>query len=322
VIVGDSERGELVAKLLESQLSWGHRIVGRVTLHQEELGRDAVLGGLDELPRVLLEQPVDDVVFAVRSRDSLDLKHYLNLCKQMGIPVKILPSLWNPGELIPISAERYQGVPFLVIKRGRFNATGLLYKRILDLMGGVMGGLLFLLIYPFVAVAIKRDSSGPVLFKQQRVGQNGRIFTLYKFRSMYIDAEERKQELLQQNEMQGAMFKLREDPRITKVGQWLRKSSLDEFPQFLNVLKGEMSLVGTRPPTPDEVAHYETFHRRRISAKPGITGLWQVSGRNRIKDFDRVVELDCQYLDNWRFLDDLQILVKTIWVVLKRKGAL
>ena len=161
----------------------------------------------------------------------------------------------------------------------------------------------------------------PALFKQKRIGKNGRVFMLLKFRSMYQDAEERKSELMAQNEMEGLMFKMENDPRVTPVGRFLRKTSLDEFPQFLNVLKGEMSLVGTRPPTPDEVADYDFSHRRKISAKPGITGLWQVSGRNKVKDFEKVVELDCIYLDRWRFIDDIKILLRTIYVVILRKGA-
>ena len=139
---------------------------------------------------------------------------------------------------------------------------------------------------------------------------------------MYDNAEDLKKELIQKNEMNGNMFKMQHDPRITRVGRFLRMTSLDEFPQFLNVLKGEMSLVGTRPPTTEEVKTYMPDHLKRLSAKPGITGLWQVSGRNQIKDFDRVVELDCRYLDNWRFADDLKIIFKTFYVVLKRKGAI
>ena len=139
---------------------------------------------------------------------------------------------------------------------------------------------------------------------------------------MYQDAEQKRQELMAQNEMNGAMFKMTHDPRITRVGKWLRKTSLDEFPQFLNVLLGEMSLVGTRPPLIEEVEAYQPQHLKRISAKPGITGLWQVSGRNKITDFDEVVELDCKYLDQWRFVDDIKILFKTVLVVLQRKGAI
>ena len=151
---------------------------------------------------------------------------------------------------------------------------------------------------------------------------NGRIFKLYKFRSMYIDAEERKKELASQNEMSGdLMFKLKNDPRVTKIGKFLRKASIDEFPQFLNVLKGDMSLVGTRPPTVDEVRHYKSYHRRRISIKPGITGMWQVSGRNAITNFDEVVTLDTKYIDQWSVWLDLKIIIKTVFVVLAKRGA-
>jgi lipopolysaccharide/colanic/teichoic acid biosynthesis glycosyltransferase len=160
-----------------------------------------------------------------------------------------------------------------------------------------------------------------VLFGQKRVRENGRTFTCWKFRSMFVDAEARKKELFDKNEVTGAMFKLKDDPRITRVGKFLRKTSLDEFPQFWNVLLGEMSLVGTRPPTPDEVARYENWHRRRICIKPGVTGLWQVSGRNQIKDFDEVVRLDLKYIDNWSLLFDMVILLKTIKVVFLREGS-
>ena len=184
-----------------------------------------------------------------------------------------------------------------------------------------MGTLFFFILYPVIGLAIKLDSSGPILFKQARVGQNNRLFTLYKFRSMVVDAEKRQSALLGNSEMTGPMFKMEDDPRMTKVGRFLRKTSLDEIPQLITILRGEMSLVGTRPPTPNEVKQYENWHRRRISAKPGLTGLWQISGRSKISDFVEVVKLDLQYIDNWRFLHDLVILWKTIWVVLARKGA-
>jgi lipopolysaccharide/colanic/teichoic acid biosynthesis glycosyltransferase len=192
---------------------------------------------------------------------------------------------------------------------------------VLDLLGGLVGFILLLVICPVAGLMIKMDSPGPVFFKQIRIGRNGRQFFLYKFRTMYVDAEARKDELLKYNEMKGPMFKVENDPRITKVGRFLRKTSLDEFPQFINVLKGEMSLVGTRPPTPHEVKQYEDWHRRRISSTPGITGLWQVSGRNKISDFIEVVKLDLEYIDTWRFTRDLWILWRTVWVVLARKGA-
>lgn len=321
LIVSDRERGKLVADFLLKQLSWGHEIIGNVTYKKEELCVPGTIGYLDDLQAVLHTHAVDEVIFALGSDRSIELNRHLKVCRSMGISTRILPALWNPGDK-GMYAENYQGIPFLSFHENNFNATGLFYKRILDIVGGIIGTLIFVGIYPLIALAIKRDSPGPVLFKQNRVGQNGRIFKLYKFRSMHCDAESVKAELLKQNEMKGAMFKITDDPRITPVGKWLRKTSIDEIPQFLNVLKGEMSLVGTRPPTPDEVKQYKNWHYRRISAKPGITGLWQISGRNKIKDFDEIVELDCTYLSNWRFLDDVKILFKTVLVVIQRKGAI
>ncbi len=178
-----------------------------------------------------------------------------------------------------------------------------------------------LLFFPFVAAAIKLDSKGPVLFSQIRIGRNGRRFKIYKFRSMYIDAEERKKELEEKNEMQGLMFKMENDPRITKVGAFLRKTSIDELPQFYNVFKGDMSLVGTRPPTADEFEKYNQYYRRRISMTPGLTGMWQVNGRSDIEDFDDVVKYDLMYIDNWSLRLDIKILFQTVGVVLFGKGA-
>lgn len=321
LLVGDRERGQIVAEALGRQLSWGHKLLGRLVVEEKDAGSSEVLGTLEDLPRILRRFPVDEVVFAVRGQKSINLPHYVDLCRRMGVDVRILPAFWSP-EGARLHAEMVQEIPFLVLRTTPFNATGLLYKRLLDIAGGLVGTALFLLMYPFVALAIKLDSPGPVLFKQKRVGQHGRVFTLYKFRTMYVDAEERKKELMQKNIMKGPMFKLEDDPRITRVGRFLRRTSLDEFPQFWNVLKGEMSLVGTRPPTPEEVEKYDLWHWRRIAIKPGITGLWQISGRNKITDFDKVVELDCKYIENWRFLDDIKIILKTIVVVLSRKGAL
>lgn len=320
IVIGDTQRCKIVMDTLQYQLSYGHKIIGLVTIHREDTCSPDTLGCLDDLQGVLQQHNIDEVVFALKGDRGIDLYKHLDMCRKMGIPARILPALWEAGNQL-LSMEICQGVPFITIRDSNINATGLLYKRILDIVGGLVGTILFFIIYPFVAVAIKLDSPGSVLFKQQRVGRHSRVFNLFKFRSMYQDAEGRKQELMEMNVMNGALFKLEDDPRITRVGKFLRKTSLDEFPQFLNVLKGEMSLVGTRPPTLDEVEKYHPEHLKRISAKPGITGLWQVSGRNQITDFNQVVELDIMYLDHWRFLDDLKILAKTIFVVLQRKGA-
>jgi exopolysaccharide biosynthesis polyprenyl glycosylphosphotransferase len=321
LIVGSVERVKLVKDMLEKQLSWGHKVIGRLSTRSDACAGDDCLGSVERLPEILRHVEVDEVVFALNGDKTIALSEHLYVCRRMGILVRILPSLWQADDP-SISVEKCQTVPFITIKSANFNATGLLYKRIMDVAGGLLGSLLFCLMYPFVAIAIKWESKGPVIFKQKRVGQHGRIFDVYKFRSMYENAEVLKKELIQNNEMNGNMFKLKNDPRITRVGNFLRLTSLDEFPQFLNVLKGEMSLVGTRPPTTDEVREYLPDHLKRLSARPGITGLWQVSGRNHIKDFEKVVELDCNYLENWRFSEDLKIILKTIYVVLKRKGAI
>lgn len=210
------------------------------------------------------------------------------------------------------------GRPALILDRPRKRMIAAIMKRALDIVGSIVGlafcGILFLILGPM----IKLDSPGPVIFAQTRIGKNGRKFRMYKFRSMYQDAEQRKQELLAKNEMNGLMFKMENDPRVTKVGRFIRKTSLDEFPQFWNVFKGDMSLVGTRPPTVGEFNQYNSYHKRRLSMKPGMTGLWQVSGRSDIKDFDEVVRLDCQYIDNWTVWGDIKIIVKTVMLAFKK----
>ena len=208
-------------------------------------------------------------------------------------------------------------------------------KRALDILGGIVGCICTALIYIVIAPMIKKESPGPVFFSQTRVGKNGRKFKIYKFRSMYLDAEERKKELMEQNRVKdGFMFKLDFDPRIIGskklpdgtikkgIGNIIRDYSLDEFPQFYNVLKGDMSLVGTRPPTVDEWDKYELHHRARLATKPGITGMWQVSGRSNITDFEEVVKLDTKDLTEWSFALDLKILVKTVVSVVKRDGSM
>jgi len=202
-----------------------------------------------------------------------------------------------------------------------FDYRRMLVKRCIDIAGALVGMVVTILLTPFIALAIFVNSPGPVFFAQTRIGKNGRRFKMYKFRSMYMDAEERKKDLMKQNEMQGLMFKMEDDPRITKVGKFIRKTSLDELPQFYNVLKGDMSLVGTRPPTEDEFEQYNLHYRRRLSITPGLTGMWQVSGRSDITDFDEVVKLDLQYIDNWSLALDFKILLQTVGVVLFGRGS-
>ena len=195
----------------------------------------------------------------------------------------------------------------------------LLLKRAMDITGGFTGCMITAVLYILFAPFIRLQSKASVIFTQERIGRNGRVFKMYKFRSMYADAEERKKELMDKNEMNGLMFKMDNDPRVTPIGRFLRKTSLDEFPQFYNILKGDMSLVGTRPPTLDEFKDYTYYHKKRLSFRPGLTGMWQVSGRNDITDFEEIVKLDIEYIDDWSLLLDLKILFKTFIMAFKGK---
>lgn len=323
LLVGTADRVSAVADALDKQRSWGHQVAGYLNGQSNEDSTTThvpVLGTVEDFDVVVHDRQIDEVVFALPRNSSLDLEKYLAKCKKIGVAVRIVPAMFEPSDP-SLRVETIQGIPTLTDYAAFRSASGLLYKKIIDLLAGFIGFVVFLLFYPILGLAIKLDSRGPILFRQQRVGMHGRKFSLYKFRSMISEAESKKGELLERSEMDGPMFKMERDPRITRVGRLLRKWSLDELPQFINVLKGEMSLVGTRPPTPDEVNQYDDSHWRRISIKPGITGLWQVSGRSKISDFAEVVKLDLQYIDGWRFWKDIAILWKTIWVVLARKGA-
>lgn len=213
------------------------------------------------------------------------------------------------------------GYHVLTFSSRLFNKSKIQLKRTMDILGGFIGCIITVFLTLFIAPAIRMESPGPIFFSQVRIGKNGRRFKIYKFRSMFIDAEKRQAELMNYNEMKGYMFKMKDDPRVTKVGKFLRNSSLDEFPQFFNILKGDMSLVGTRPPTEVEFLQYERRHKRRLALKSGLTGLWQVSGRSEITNFEEVVKLDLEYIDNWSFKLDLKILLKTVVIVLFGRGS-
>jgi exopolysaccharide biosynthesis polyprenyl glycosylphosphotransferase len=325
LIAGSSERAGMVHDALKEQKSWGHRVVGFLRDYPDapvKIEGLPELGPISSLKDVLVEHQVDEVVFALSSEcERGGLKDHILLCEVMGINYRILPNMFDPEDARRIRVEEIQGVPTLTKDTVGISPSGLLYKKLLDIGVGLVGMAVLALIFPPIALAIKLDSPGPVLFRQVRVGRHGRLFHVYKFRTMVQDAEANKEQLMDGNEMNGLMFKIKDDPRVTRVGRFLRRTSLDEMPQFINVIRGEMSVVGTRPPTIDEVSRYESRHRRRISMRPGITGLWQVSGRNKITDFEEVVRLDLQYIDTWRFTNDLKIIFRTVAVVLQRKGA-
>ncbi|MGI6677918.1 MAG: sugar transferase [Dehalobacterium sp.] len=298
------------------------QIVKQISLDQEpdnyRLDDDRLM---HELNQILKEKEVNEVIFTVPARYFSQIEKYALMCEEMGITTSLALEL-SEFKISQIRLSSIGTLPMLTFHSVCLDAYQLFYKRLFDLLGAVVGLLGTGLLALFIVPAIKLESKGPAFFAQDRMGLNGRVFKLYKFRSMTVDAEKKKKDLMNQNEIKnGLMFKMKEDPRVTNVGKFLRATSLDELPQFFNVLKGEMSLVGTRPPTLDEVAKYDNHHWRRISIKPGITGMWQISGRSQITDFEEIVKLDIKYIDNWSLWLDLKIIYKTILVVFKKSGA-
>ncbi len=266
------------------------------------------------------QMPLDEVFINLPEEDKEYVKRLIYELESMGIACHYnIDIIERPQKEIRVG--NFAGYTVVTYSINHFDYRRMAVKRLIDIVGGMVGLLITAVATPFVALAIKLDSPGPVFFAQTRIGKNGRRFKIYKFRSMYIDAEKRKKELEAQNEMQGLMFKMENDPRITKVGKFIRKTSIDELPQFYNIVKGDMSLVGTRPPTEDEFEQYNSHYRRRISMTPGLTGLWQISGRSEIVDFDDVVKYDLEYIDNWTLGLDIKILFQTVWVVLTGKGS-
>lgn len=262
---------------------------------------------------------VDEVMISLPS-DNYDVQQWVTQLELMGVDVSVVINSFDFPTISQKRVQNLSGLNVITFSTKFYRYSHVFSKRVLDILGSLVGLLICGIAAIFVVPVIKKDG-GPAIFVQKRVGQNGRIFNFYKFRSMYVDAEERKKELLSQNTMHGGMFKMDNDPRITPIGHFIRKTSIDELPQFWNVLKGDMSLVGTRPPTLDEYEHYTPAQKRRLSFKPGITGLWQVSGRSEITDFDDVVALDVAYIDGWTIWSDVKIIIKTIKVVLMKDGA-
>ena len=289
-----------------------------------------VKAGFSDFMEWVRRDALDEVYIDVPYDTGNSLTGYLIELESMGLDVhfsvpmleKVYGETSQAGCKHIASNLEHRGKAYLIgISTVHHSIRSQVLKRAMDICGALVGLVISVPIIAITAIPLKLESPGPLFFKQKRVGLNGRIFEIYKLRSMYADAEKRKKELMAQNEMNGLMFKMTDDPRITKVGKFIRKTSIDELPQFWNVLRGEMSLVGTRPPTVDEYDQYESHHKRRLSMKPGITGMWQVSGRSSVQNFEDVVRLDTEYIDNWSLKLDIEILLKTVKVVFARDGA-
>lgn len=263
---------------------------------------------------------IDEVVAVCSWQEAGLLDDLARACMERGVIFRILV------QMQPLPIGRYsvddigQSAYMISMETGPQELLLLMAKRLLDILGGAVGLALCALAFPLYALWLKIVSPGPVLFRQERLGRNGRRFVIYKFRTMCINAESKLTDLLHYNQMSGAIFKIRDDPRIIRGGSFMRGTHLDELPQFFNVLKGDMSLVGTRPPTPSEVEQYKAHQYRRLSMRPGLTGFWQLSGNKEVSDFDEVVRLDCQYIDNWSLSLDAKLLLRTCAEVFKAEG--
>lgn len=347
-VITVSERAESIVKALNAQ--WTRKVVGIALIDRNDVSTDyrkvyTEIKNASDVPPPPTEiegapvkadygsfidwvrkDSLDEVFIDIPYDSGMSLLPFLATMESMGIIVHVNVPLCDaitadPQLTLRKTLIELNGKPMLTCSAAEQNPIHLLIKRCIDFLIGLVGTILSAPIIAIVAIPLLIESPGPLIFKQKRVGKNGRIFNIYKLRSMYRDAEERKKALMEQNEMQGLMFKMKNDPRITKVGRFIRRTSIDELPQFWNILRGDMSFVGTRPPTVAEYNEYHSHHKRRLSMKPGLTGLWQVSGRSNITDFEEVVKLDCQYIDNWSLLLDFKIMFKTVGVVLRNRGA-
>lgn len=323
MVVTQPELLEETIDRLNEQLDISYQIVA-IGCMEDRKERSSYMGiqivNQEEIIASATTMALDEVFFDIPNASHSEVEKLFQSFSEMGVDCHYnLEHYGLRGEKGKM--ETFGDYTVITYARYENHYKSMWIKRGIDIVGGFVGLVITGVFYPFVALAIKIDSPGPVVFSQTRIGRNGRRFQIYKFRSMYIDAEERKKELEKQNEMQGLMFKMENDPRITKVGKFIRKTSIDELPQFYNVLKGDMSLVGTRPPTADEFAKYNQYYRRRLSMTPGLTGMWQVSGRSEIENFDDVVKFDLKYIDNWSLVLDLKILLQTVKVVFTGKGS-
>ncbi|VAX37820.1 Undecaprenyl-phosphate galactosephosphotransferase [hydrothermal vent metagenome] len=324
LIVGTGPRAKNFIKHVDNNKEFGLCIVGLVDQDESKVGEMIegceVLGALKDISAVLRNQVIDQVIFIVPRSWLSDIEEAILHCEIVGIKVSVAIDLFNL-KFAHVKEEGIFGVPLVTFDTTPPEVGPLLVKRLFDIV--TSGIALFLLIPVFIVVAIlvKKTSKGSVFFKQIRVGVNGRKFMLYKFRTMCQDAEQKLEELKEFNEMEGHAFKMTNDPRITSIGKFLRKFSIDELPQIWNVFTGDMSVVGPRPPIVTEVEKYDHWQRRKFSMRPGITCIWQVEGRNKIVDFNEWMELDLQYIDNWSLAADFKILCRTVPVVLFGVGA-
>ena len=323
LIVGAGEVGRRLMRNIVAQPELGYQVIGFVDDNPEknrtDIGRFKALGEIDNLPQVVQKEAIDEVIITLPWMYHRKILGIMRQCEREQVRARIVPDLFQLA-LSRVDIEDLGGIPIIGVKEISITGWNLAFKRACDLVLSLAALIFLSPLLLLISVAIKLDSPGPILFKQVRVGKGGRKFVCYKFRSMRQGAEEERPQLADRDEVVGPTFKMRSDPRCTRVGRFLRRTSLDELPQLHNVLRGEMSLVGPRPAIPSEVEQYQEWHRKRLEVSPGITGLWQVSGRSQLT-FDEMCLLDIYYLENWSPLLDLKIALKTAPAVLAGTGA-
>lgn len=321
MVMGTGMRAQAQIDILLDTPEMDASVVGIIDFDSNRLWRYRdipLVGSPDNLKEIVGGRQVDALFVAVEPEELAQIQSLLWTAEAMGIPVTIMPDLY-PGWISQARLSHAGGHTCLVYRRVPESRSAILVKSLIDRVGAAVGLTLAAPVMLLCALLIKLESSGPVLFRQTRSGENGKPFRLIKFRTMCVDAERKKARLRERNEMSGPVFKIKEDPRVTRLGRILRKYSIDELPQLINVLRGEMSLVGPRPPIPHEVEGFQVWQRRKLSVKPGLTCLWQINGRNEV-DFDEWMQLDLKYIDNWSLWEDARIIVKTIPAVLKGSG--
>lgn len=323
LIVGAGEVGRTVMRNVVAQPSWGYHVVGFVDddpgKGSTDIGRFKALGSTANIPRLVKELAIDEVIITLPWMYHRKIVSIVAQCEREKARVRIIPDIFQMT-LSHLDVEDLGGIPMIGVRDISISGSQRFFKRAMDVTISLMGLILLSPLFLLVSFIIRLDSPGVPIFRQIRVGKDERLFSCFKFRSMREGADEEKTNLLDQNEVDGPVFKIREDPRITPVGRLLRRTSLDELPQLFNVLWGHMSLVGPRPAIPSEVQRYQPWHKRRLEVAPGMTGLWQVSGRSELT-FDEMVLLDLYYIENWSPLLDVQILLRTLPKVILGDGA-
>lgn len=327
LICGTGEQARKLAEQIESNPELGIRLVGFGCLNGQPaqaspqwLSARRLLFGVHEIDVALGALAVDEVIFTEVVHCLPQVEELVILCSEQGVRSTIAADLFSVG-IVKSEVSYFGDMPLIHYRTPPGGGFELGIKRLVDIVGAFCLLLLLAPLFALCAVGIVLTSPGTILFKQRRVGLNGRLFNMYKFRSMHMGAYQELEKLKALNEMDGPVFKMKDDPRVFPFGKFMRKFSLDELPQLWNVLRGDMSLVGPRPPIPDEVTYYTRRYRRRLSMRPGLTCIWQVSGRSQIKDFDTWVKLDLEYIDNWSLLRDFAIMLRTIPAVLFGAGA-